>query len=115
VRRKTTVIEAVRRGWISLDELTRRYSLSIGEFVAWERPESIRRSRSMNHTISNLPIQRACAGYEGRAPVARVLPRLPVRLSQLSHSLPRRRQQRKMHEFLMEAERVRAPRDTNVG
>ena len=40
MRRKTTVIEAVRRGWISLDELTRRYSLSIDEFVAWERSES---------------------------------------------------------------------------
>jgi Protein of unknown function (DUF1153) len=37
VRRKATVIEAVRRGWISIDELTRRYHLSIDEFVAWER------------------------------------------------------------------------------
>jgi hypothetical protein len=37
VRRKATVIEAVRRGWISIDELTRRYSLSIDELVAWER------------------------------------------------------------------------------
>jgi hypothetical protein len=37
VRRKATVIEAVRRGWISIDELTRRYRLSIDEFVAWER------------------------------------------------------------------------------
>src|SRR5882762_10034842 len=37
VRRKATVIEAVRRGWISIGELTRRYRLSIDEFVAWER------------------------------------------------------------------------------
>jgi hypothetical protein len=37
VRRKATVIEAVRRGCISIDELTRRYRLSIDEFVAWER------------------------------------------------------------------------------
>ena len=37
VRRKATVIEAARRGLISIDELTRRYSLSIDELVAWER------------------------------------------------------------------------------
>jgi hypothetical protein len=37
VRRKATVIKAVRRGWISIDEVTHRYRLSIDEFVAWQR------------------------------------------------------------------------------
>jgi hypothetical protein len=37
VPRKAMVIEAARRGWISIDELTRRYSLSTDELVAWER------------------------------------------------------------------------------
>src|SRR5436305_10024491 len=37
VRRKAAVIEAVRRGRVSLDQVCRLYTLSIEEFLAWER------------------------------------------------------------------------------
>jgi hypothetical protein len=35
--RKATVIEAVRGGWVSIEEICRRYNISADEFVAWER------------------------------------------------------------------------------
>jgi hypothetical protein len=31
------LIEAVRGGWVAIDEACQRYNLSIDEFVAWER------------------------------------------------------------------------------
>jgi hypothetical protein len=37
IRRKAAVIEAVRGGWIPLEEACRLYSLSVDEFLAWER------------------------------------------------------------------------------
>jgi len=37
VRRKAAVIEAVRRGRVSLDQVCRVYTLSLEEFLAWER------------------------------------------------------------------------------
>ena len=37
VRRKAAVIEAVRRGRLSLDQVCRLYTLSLEEFLAWER------------------------------------------------------------------------------
>ena len=37
VRRKAAVIEAVRRGRLSLDQVCRIYTLSHEEFLAWER------------------------------------------------------------------------------
>src|SRR5258707_7320967 len=54
VRRKATVIEAVRRGWISIDELTRRYRLSIDEFVAWERDLQDRESTRLNSSHAHI-------------------------------------------------------------
>jgi hypothetical protein len=36
-RRKAVIVNAVRSGAISLDEVCRRYELSVEEFVAWER------------------------------------------------------------------------------
>ena len=36
-RRKAAVVIAVRRGQLSLNEVCRRYRLSVDEFVAWER------------------------------------------------------------------------------
>ena len=114
MRRKTTVIEAVRRGWISLDELTRRYSLSIDEFVAWERSES---TMFLVHEPLDFifPTRRACAGYEGRAPVTRVSPAAAsaavAAFAQLASASPATQNA----QFLMEADHVRAPRNTNVG
>jgi hypothetical protein len=35
-RRKAVIVNAVRSGVISLDEVCRRYELSVEEFVAWE-------------------------------------------------------------------------------
>jgi hypothetical protein len=37
VRRKSAVIEAVRGGWVPIEEVCRLYKLSVDEFLAWER------------------------------------------------------------------------------
>jgi hypothetical protein len=37
VRRKAAVIEAVRGGWVPIEEVCRLYKLSVDEFLAWER------------------------------------------------------------------------------
>ena len=37
IRRKAEVVAAVRNGLISLDEACRRYTLSIEEFLSWQR------------------------------------------------------------------------------
>src|SRR3979490_2529789 len=37
VRRKAALIEAVRGGWLAIDEACQRYNRSVDEFVAWER------------------------------------------------------------------------------
>lgn len=37
IRRKAEVVAAVRCGLISLDEACRRYTLSIEEFLTWQR------------------------------------------------------------------------------
>ena len=37
VRRKAAVIEAVRGGWIPIEEACELYSISVDEFLAWER------------------------------------------------------------------------------
>ena len=36
-RRKAVVVNAVRSGVISLEEVCRRYELSVEEFLAWQR------------------------------------------------------------------------------
>jgi hypothetical protein len=37
VARKTTVISAVRGGWVPIEEVCELYSISVDEFLAWER------------------------------------------------------------------------------
>jgi hypothetical protein len=37
VQRKAAVIEAVRGGWVPIEEACRLYKLSVDEFSAWER------------------------------------------------------------------------------
>jgi hypothetical protein len=37
VRRKAVVVEAVRGGWMPIDEACVLYNISIDEFLAWER------------------------------------------------------------------------------
>jgi hypothetical protein len=37
VRRKAAVIEAVRGGWMPIEEACRVYNISVDEFLAWER------------------------------------------------------------------------------
>jgi len=37
VQRKAAVVEAVRGGWMPIDEACTLYSISIDEFLAWER------------------------------------------------------------------------------
>jgi uncharacterized protein DUF1153 len=37
VRRKAAVVEAVRGGWVPINEVCVLYNISIDEFIAWER------------------------------------------------------------------------------
>jgi hypothetical protein len=37
VRRKAAVIEAVRGGWVPIEEVVQLYNISVDEFLAWER------------------------------------------------------------------------------
>lgn len=37
VRRKAAVVEAVRGGWVPIEEICELYSISVDEFLAWER------------------------------------------------------------------------------
>ena len=37
VRRKAAVVEAVRGGWMPIEEACELYSISVDEFLAWER------------------------------------------------------------------------------
>jgi len=37
VRRKAAVVQAVRTGLITLEDACRRYTLSVEEFLSWER------------------------------------------------------------------------------
>src|SRR5438477_4305909 len=37
VRRKAAVIQAVRGGWVPIEEIVRLYNLSVDELLAWER------------------------------------------------------------------------------
>jgi Protein of unknown function (DUF1153) len=37
VQRKAAVIEAVRGGWMPIEEACRLYNISVDEFLAWER------------------------------------------------------------------------------
>ena len=37
VRRKAAVVEAVRGGWIPIEEACELYSISVDELLAWER------------------------------------------------------------------------------
>ena len=37
VRRKAAVIEAVRGGWMPIEDACELYNISVDEFLAWER------------------------------------------------------------------------------
>ena len=37
VRRKAAVVEAVRGGWVPINEVCVLYNISVDEFIAWER------------------------------------------------------------------------------
>ena len=37
VRRKAAVIEAVRGGWVPIEEICELYNISVDEFLTWER------------------------------------------------------------------------------
>jgi len=37
VRRKAAVIEAVRGGWMAIEDACELYTISVDEFLAWER------------------------------------------------------------------------------
>lgn len=60
IRRKAEVVSAVRGGVISLDEACRRYTLSIEEFLSWQRLIE-------SHGLAGLRVTRL-QDYRGTAP-----------------------------------------------
>jgi hypothetical protein len=52
IRRKAQVVEAVRSGAITLDDACARYSLSVEEFLSWQRAIT-------NHGVRGLRATRA--------------------------------------------------------
>jgi len=66
IRRKAEVVAAVKGGLISLDEACQRYTLSVEEFVSWQRAierhglRGLRATRLQEYRPSNLnPPQQA--------------------------------------------------------
>jgi len=65
IRRKAAVIEAVRGGWVPIEEVCRLYTLSVDEFLAWERDVDqfgIHGLRSTRYQIYRGPRQRKRPG-----------------------------------------------------
>ncbi len=65
VRRKAAVIEAVRGGWVPIDEICELYSVSVDEFLAWERDidrygiHGLRTTRYQIYRDTNAPARQA--------------------------------------------------------
>ena len=65
VRRKASVIEAVRGGWVSIDEICELYNVSVDEFLAWERDidrygiHGLRTTRYQIYRDTNAPARQA--------------------------------------------------------
>ncbi len=64
VRRKAAVIEAVRGGWIPIEEACRLYMISVDEFIAWER--DFDRFGMHGLRTTRYQIYRDTAGHAGR-------------------------------------------------
>jgi len=65
IRRKAAVVEAVRGGWVPIEEVCRLYTLSVDEFLAWERDVDqfgIHGLRSTRYQIYRGPRQRKRPG-----------------------------------------------------
>ena len=66
-RRKAVIVNAVRTGVISLEEVCRLYELSVEEFLAWETCDRHPRSAGFaRHPATNLSRQPALAGSKPR-------------------------------------------------
>lgn len=66
-RRKAEVVQAVRSGLISLEEACRRYTLSMDEFLSWERlfdKHGVRGLRTTRIQQYRRPISRAVEAAE---------------------------------------------------
>jgi len=65
VRRKAAVIESVRGGWVPIDEICELYSVSVDEFLAWEREidrydiHGLRTTRYQIYRDTNAPARQA--------------------------------------------------------
>ncbi len=73
VRRKAAVIEAVRGGWIPIEEACRLYMISVDEFIAWER--DIDRFGLHGLRTTRYQIYRDTAGHARRKSREGVAPR----------------------------------------
>ena len=61
-RRKAMVVNAVRAGEISLEEVCRRYELSVEGFLVWQRAIDTHGVRFTRHPATNLSRQPVLSG-----------------------------------------------------
>jgi hypothetical protein len=71
-RRKAVVVNAVRSGAISLEEVCRRYELSVEEFIAWHRAIEMHRVAGLR--VTRLQIYRDFPPVRLRSSAAKPLP-----------------------------------------
>ena len=67
-RRKAVIVDAVRQGVVSLEEVCRRYQLSIEEFITWQRAIE-------SHGVPGLRVTRVQIYGDSRRPPTRRSPR----------------------------------------
>lgn len=68
IRRKAIVVAAVRGGLISLEEACKRYSLSVEEFLSWQR--AIEKHGLPGLRVTRIQDYRATGESEGQAGAA---------------------------------------------
>ena len=60
-RRKAAIVDAVRQGVVSLEEVCRRYQLSVEEFITWQHAIE-------GHGVPGLPVTRVQIYRNSRPP-----------------------------------------------
>ena len=71
-RRKAVIVNAVRTGVISLEEVCRRYELSVEEFHAWQRASTVMMFCSSSAVIPKAPAIKRSALASSRSRAIRL-------------------------------------------
>jgi hypothetical protein len=80
IRRKAEVVAGVRAGLISLEEACARYTLSVEEFLSWQRSIDRHGMRGLGTRLRDIALPRGAAGHAHRRVGARATVLLPFRL-----------------------------------